>query len=406
MKKQNIFIILVVMAISCQKVFDVNIIQENGNLVGQIEPVILDALVELYQGGYIDETGVDEDGYFRFDDIKPGTYMVRVSAEGYGTAEDYSNHVTGGETYDCRIIYLDPYPNPLYDIYFSGGSTNTRVRQTSYFMRLNFRSDMDLQSIVNGIIFDPPIPNLTVRDYSSYNSRTFTIDGDLDYNTNYTFILDTTISTIAGAALEFPFAGEFQTEKFEITEINVGDSPYGYNRVRIEFSGEVPYFEVSSNITINPFTALEYQNSISHYFYLTPEVAWMSDTTISVHLSNNITEMGGAKLDRDTTFSFTTAPMFVTRTTPYDQQYFVPVESDIIIYMNTVVDESTISSAVTIVPDIGYEISTSLGSYSRIILNPYTLISGMEYTVTIDTALTDYYGVPMKENFSFEFFTQ
>lgn len=64
--------------------------------------------------------------------------------------------------------------------------------------------------------------------------------------------------------------------------------------------------------------------------------------------------------------------------------------------------------AITIKPEINYDISTRLYSYhtSFIEINTDSLISLTEYTITIDTSLKDFYGRNMKQKFSFTFLTE
>ena len=64
--------------------------------------------------------------------------------------------------------------------------------------------------------------------------------------------------------------------------------------------------------------------------------------------------------------------------------------------------------AITIKPEINYDISTRLYSYhtSFIEIDPDSLISLTEYTITINTSLKDFYGRNMKQKFSFTFVTE
>lgn len=74
--------------------------------------------------------------------------------------------------------------------------------------------------------------------------------------------------------------------------------------------------------------------------------------------------------------------------------------------MNNVLDEGSIPGAVIFSPSVDFEVSTitRLG-YTRLTLDPDSLVVNTQYTVTIDTTLKDFYGGNLKEPYSFSFVT-
>ncbi|NOX89077.1 MAG: hypothetical protein GXO77_08625 [Calditrichaeota bacterium] len=411
---KNVFYsLLVIMLISsCQKDINVYIKKEPGSITGQILPLGINATVELYQGTLIDQVGTDAQGYFYFGEVKPGVYSLRAKAPKYGTQEIFKVQVSDGEGYDIGVIELNKLPLPLVYIYpFDGAKNVKRGYDKKIDIKLKFNRQMDIESVEQAFSINPPIENLNIISYppsSSNNvSHSFYFKGDFKLETQYTITIDTTAQTISGKALEFTYTGTFETEPFRVTGFLSSSSfDRGNSPVYFYFNSKVNTTTFIENLTIEPPIEITYENVIYERMRISPSLCWIPDTTITFHISKDLQETDGAYLEQDTSFSIITPPLRVIDTKPYNNQHFVPVNQNIEITMNYLVDEGTISDAVSITPTVNFDISTQ-NSYGRtqIVLSPDSLSPDTKYTVSIDTTLKDYYGGNLKKKYSFNFVT-
>ena len=404
MKKMCCFVILAITLCSCQKEINVYIMKETGGIIGQIVPVGIDAEVDLYQRDIIDQSDVDDDGYFYFEDLEPGHYRLIVKAPNYGTKELFRIHVTDGEIYDIGKYKLSKIPFPLLSV--SPNDLSKIPRTKGLHISLRFSEQMNEESVINAFHIEPYLNDIKFSISSS--STYFYIHGKYKLGTEYTFTIDTTAKTLSGESLEFSYSSSFKTEPFKVEHFDYSSHNYGGYPICIIFNSEVNTQSLLDNLTIDPPIEVYTSEIIDDRIRLYPVYSWMSDTTITFHISSNLQEIGGAYLEEDTSFSMLIPPLNVIKVVPYHNQHFVSIYQDIDIYFNNMVDEGSISQAITIMPEINYNISTQLFSYHNtfIVIDPDSLISLTEYTVTIDTSLKDFYGRNMKQKFSFTFVTE
>ena len=413
MKKLSVFIVILFL-ISCQPEINVIINKEPGRISGIVVPVDEMATVELYQGSLIDQTTTDASGFFEFEKVSPGTYRLVAKANHFGSVELSDVRVSDSEGYDVGVIELSLFPSPLIGINPYNGAQEVSAYNT--YIRFVFGEYMLPETIEEAFSITPELDNISFShpSYSSGSSRYYYhIYGSFKLGTEYTYIIDTTAVSVYGKNLEFPYTGSFAIEEFKVLSINwYGESN---SELRIIFNSEVREENIKK-ITINPPTAIlhDYDYSTYHgnvnntYFKVYPALSWMTDTTYTILISGEITEADGATLEQDTTFTFVTDPIEVVYTDPRNDQYFISVQPDIQVRFNNLIDESTIANALSVTPEATYEIWTYYGNgYSRFFLNVTAdLQSKTEYTVTLSTALKDYYGRNLKEPYSFRFITQ
>jgi hypothetical protein len=128
---------------------------------------------------------------------------------------------------------------------------------------------------------------------------------------------------------------------------------------------------------------------------------------MTIIINGNLQEVGGATLIQDTSFTFKVPPLKVVNTVPYRDQHFVSTETSINVRMNNILDESSIKSAVSIIPQTGYSISTlTRPGYTQFTLDPDSLKSNTEYTVLISNTLKDYYGGNFNQDYTLSFKTE
>jgi len=413
MKKCSI-LIAVLFLISCQPEINVIINKEPGRITGIVVPVNETATVELYQGNLIDQTTTDANGFFEFEKVSPGTYRLVVKADQYGSVEVSNIRVSDSEGYDVGIVELSLFPNPLIDVSPYNGARD--VGASNAYIRLFFTEYMMPETVKEAFSITPSLDNISLSSpsYSSGSSRyLYSIHGDFKPGIEYTYTIDTTAATAYGKNLEFSYSSSFTIEEFKITSIAWnGESN---SELRIAFNSQISA-DNFDKITINPPTAtyLNSDNSSSRgtnssmYLRISPAISWMTDTTYTVLISDDIAESGGTTLGRDSIFTFVTDPIAITSTSPRNDQYFISVLPDIMVRFNNIVDESTIADALTVFPEAVYEIWTYYSDgYNYFYLNVISdLQNKTQYVVELSTDLKDYYGRHLKAPYSFRFVTQ
>lgn len=394
--------VFTVLFLSCHQDISVNFIKEPGLLTGKVVPLDIDAVVELYQGGLVKQTTVDAHGYFMFDHLTPGYYILRVQAENYGKYEK-SVHVYDGEGRDIGTIELSRLPYPLRTVTPYDGAIDVSIRTQ---IRLDFSMKMDIASLMNAFDINPEVENLNFS--SSYETR-FIIKGDFKLKTQYTLTINSTAQTQSGENMEFPYSSTFETEPFKITNFSYNTSPQsGFFPVYFYFNSEINVNDFLDYLTIEPHMEIYYNSSYNDRIYIYPTYCWMPDTTIIFRISREFKELGGAPLEGDNSFAVITPPLLVYSTIPNMNQHYVSLNTEIYIKMNNLIDESSISSAVSITPAVDYDVTTYVYTGSSTIrLYPHdSLISNTMYTITIDTTLKDFYGRKLKQPYFLHFKTK
>ncbi len=409
MKNLLIMSLLFTLFYSCQEEINVTLSKEPGKITGSILPMNVITTVKLYQGNLINQVNT-KNGVFEFKNVEPGVYRILAKADNYGRKELTNIKVSDGEGCDVGIIELSIYPYPLSEVYPYDGQKDVEPYYDDYRILLNFSKHMLASSVEKAFKIEPEGDHLSFNVNSSFTGSRhyYYFYTKLDYGTTYTFTIDTTAETYYGEKLEFPYSSTFTTENFKVVDFYSSyRDDYSNWPVRIGFNGYLSD-DFADHISVDP--------SISYYIdtrgydkriYIYPNLSWIPDTTITIHINENLQEVGGTKLQQDTSFTFTVAPLKVVNTVPYSNQHFVSTETSINIRMNNILDESSIQSAVSISPEVYYSISTyTHRGYTQFTLNPDTLQSDTEYTVSLNSSLKDYYGGSFKQGYSFSFNTE
>lgn len=408
--KRITFLILIAIAFwSCQDEINVFVTKEPGSIAGRVLPLNVEAFVELYQGKLIKNVHVDENGYFLFLDVVPGTYIVKAKADNFGTTIRSNVHITDGEGYDIGTIELSQYPYPLqYAEPFNGAGDVYNFFHRAR-IRLNFSKEMDNSSVEAAFHIEPDVEDLTFLHPKRGSG--YQIEGIFEFGTEYTFTLDTTATSHWGEVLEFPYSSTFTTENFKVTQFwpSYAYPNESYSRIYFSFNSLLGAVSFEDYLTVDPETDVQityYYGGRGYQVLVEPSLSWRPDTTYTFTISGDLPEIEGATLGADTSLSLWIPPLQVVNTIPYSNQHFVPIGSTVRVRMNNLLDEGSIQNSVTLSPSVNFQVSTlvSFGS-TTFTLAPDSLIANTQYTVTIDTTLKDFYGGNIKEPYSFSFVT-
>jgi hypothetical protein len=138
---------------------------------------------------------------------------------------------------------------------------------------------------------------------------------------------------------------------------------------------------------------------------------YLSDTTITVTISESAKDKDGTPLSKPFSFWFRTAPLQITSTTPTNAQLYIASNQNITVNFNSYIDKDSYQAAFSITPAISGSFVYGSG-YSSTDPNQVTFIPSSayqpntKYTILILSSVKDLYGVPMKKSFTFSFVTR
>ncbi|MCH7520814.1 MAG: carboxypeptidase regulatory-like domain-containing protein [Candidatus Marinimicrobia bacterium] len=397
---------------ACQDSIIVRIEKDPGTVVGIVHPTSAQASIGLYQDVLIAEVTTQTDGSFRLEDIQPGTYLLRASADGYGTLTRKNIAVTDGETTFIVELLLSTYPWPVRSVEPANGAI-VDVDRINFIIR--FTEDIRNGTLAGAFSISPEVENLDFDIRFLGGGDQVRVSGDFRYGVTYTFTLDTTLTTHFEQHLEFPLTRTFTTQPFQVTDVifpyfssRRGSRSSG-NRILIRFNAPVDQADVLDNLVLTPETPTTVDVRVASGGYtdviISPTISWQAGTATTILFKESLAEGGGATLTADTSFSFQIDSLKVVDTAPYDNQYFIATGANLRIRFNTILDESTIAGAVTLSP-APQVLNFSTGFGSQITVIPDTLLSATTYTVVVDTTLKDWWGGTMSAPHRFTFTTQ
>jgi Bacterial Ig-like domain len=302
-----------------------------------------------------------------------------------------------------RIIELSKFPYPLLSTSPTDGTINNSTNYSN--IQFNFSEKIDPASIQQAFNVTPKV---TIDRFYYSTKKYFIFNTSFKLGTEYTVTLDTSLVSEYGEHLEFPASFSFKTENFKIEYINYPYSSYYSNaEITLRFNGVVNKNQ-KNLISIEPNIPIDYVEYSSNNILIRPNFGWQADTTFNITISKYFKEVNGATLENDTIISFTTPELQISKTRPTNGQNFINTESNIQIETNFILDENTIKDAINITPSINFDLTTySNNGRTHFLIYPnQPFFSNTKYTVTINKSLTDYYGVPLSEEYNFSFTTK
>lgn len=402
-KFYSTLILTMLLLLGCTQDITVEMEEGNGAITGHVEPNDSGALVKLYQGGLIKETNIDNEGYFRLNDIAPGIYSIEVEADSFATYTIGEIEVNANETTNIRDIVMNILPAPLsnigYDIFWNNVDLNYVVNIDLYFTEY-----VEISALESAISFTPEIENVEFQAYSYKNNIEIEFVGMID--TEYTMNISE-FSTINGNSLEFPYEYDFSVPSFKIVDYGI-DNHYLDTSIDIEFNSSVKLDNILDYVSISePVDLMFMATNSNHRVEFYTNNGFPSNTEISLGIASGLTDILGNPLDRNYEITFITNPLMVRSTIPENYTYGVNVNSSIRIAFNNYIDASNPESFLDFSPEIDYTYGTDI-SYNQCNLDifPDSLASGTTYEITINTNLNDLYGIALSQPYSFSFVTE
>ena len=116
----------------------------------------INARVDLYQGTLLKTVSTDNDGYFTLSSLNPGSYILKATADNYGTFESRIK-IEDGEGYDMGTIELINFPFPIIDIQPYDGATNVANNSNRARIYIYTSKSVIIQDFENAFSISPAV---------------------------------------------------------------------------------------------------------------------------------------------------------------------------------------------------------------------------------------------------------
>ena len=423
----------------------------HADLVGKVIPKESKAIVIVSQVEPVDSVEISPvDGSFAFRDLRKGNYDITIRADNYRIYTNKNYMLDGGSIIYLGNIELSTVPDLIESFYPDDkGEIVYDWRYGRITVSILFTTPMDRESVEEAFSVEPPVEGIfnwgnytespmyglfsdresgynlgaTITTFSKVTSVSYAFAKKDSYpDKKYKIRIGTTAKDTAGNFLRFPFEFSFSTVQSYTTyngimtdpvhgDINVSPLDYSYSGITITFPRRMDKTSVEPLTKVTPpmnTTFLWPEENILRIYTGGP---FLSDSTITVVIDKSAKGKDGVEIGQDFSFSFRTAALNVSSTSPSNGQLFVTPTAPIQINFNNYVTLSSAIASITISPQASG--SFKFGGYypyeqmNQIEFTPTSsLKTNTKYTVTISPNITDMHGNNMKSSYSFSFITR
>ena len=449
-------ILLIALTLSCQKTIyqgsDIDLTNDlfHGDIVGTVKQKDAGAQIIVSQVEPVDSTQIDPlTGNFGLYDLRLGNYDLTILADGYRTYRHRNVMVYGGGSSYLGEVDLSTvpdlvsqhYPEDMDEIVYSRRGQRLSIS-------ILFTQDMDRESVEEAFSTDPPTEGTfhwgqytpeptdryffdeyakgdvgggaTITTYSKISSVTYRMAQKDGYpDTTYHVTLSTEAHDTAGVQLRFPLEFSFSTVQSAVSYSGIQSSPFHgdidvgplTNSFIVTFPRRMDQVTTEAAVSVTPaqqfFFVWPQRNVLKIY---TGEPLY-ADTTYEITIAASALDLDGLALGDEFSFSFETAPVRVTSTTPSNAEVYVNPDHVITFWFNTFMVKSTVAGAFTIDPAISgtftWGTRYSDNDKRAITFRPNgNLRVNTKYNLTLSPAASDLHGTGLKEAFSFTFITR
>lgn len=324
-------------------------------LSGQIEPATVNSAFSITPAiqGNLNASG-NQISFNSNEQLLPGTkYTVSLATtllakNGTPLSSPYSFSFT---TDEFRVNNTEPYQGT------SSVSPNTQIRFT-------FNSTIDQASALSAFSIKPSVNGNF--SFSNSDNRTFVFipTQPLQYGTQYTVTISSSMKSVGGVGLKDPYELQFTTTPFQVYSTTPSNNSYNTseNYIAVSFTGDLDTGSVRNSFSITPATAGNF-TFYTNQFLFTPSKPLSAGKKYTVTLSTGIKGKDGSSLQSPYTFSFTTTPFQITNYSPGNGSTNVYRSTSIYIYTNQNVNQSSATTAFSISPTVAGNIYTNGNSF-------------------------------------------
>jgi hypothetical protein len=416
----------------------------HGSIVGKLMQKSSGAEVIVSQVQPVDTAEINSsDGSFEISNLPIGNYDVTIKAENFRIYKLCNVMVQGaGNTYIGEIdlstvpdLVSSHYPEDRAEIVYNN-------RYTRLTISIIFTQPMDRESVEKAFSTNPPTEGIfhwgqyseapsriyysdkadnwgyetgaTITTYSKITAFSYQIaQKDCYVDTTYKVILSTLAADTAGNHLRFPLQFSFSTVQSSSTQNGIVTYPshgdvdvdlVASNGIRITFPRNMDQGSTESALNISPVSDNIYIWSQKNQLTIYTGGIFHANTEYSVTVDSTARDLDGIKLGNSFSFSFKTAPVNISSTSPQNGELFVSNSAAIYLYFNTYMQKSTVQSAFSISPAISGTLDWYNSSKTTLKFTPsQSFQNNTKYTVVISTQALDLFGSALKEPYTFSF---
>ena len=422
----------------------------HADLIGKVIPKDSKAKVIISQVQVIDSMEISPvDGSFAFSNLRAGNYNVTIRAENYRIYNKENYMLQGGSIIYLGDIELSTVPDLIDSFYPDDrGEVVYDWRYGRITVSILFTKPMDRESVEKAFSVEPsvegvfnwgnytqaPVEGLfadrngystgaTITTYSKVTSMTYAFAKKDSYpDKEYIVTINKTAKDTAGNFLRFPFQFSFKTVQSYSTQngiitdpvhgdIDVSPLNYNYSGITVTFPRRMNQSSVELSTLVTPQMNTIFLWPEENILRIYTGGPFLSDTTITVSISKSAKDKDGIELGQNFSFSFRTAALGISNTTPSNGQLFISPTEPVIISFNNYVKLSSATSSITVYPAVSGSFSFN-GTYPYEQMNQIKFIpssafqANTKYTVTVSPTIADMYGNFMKSSYSFSFVTR
>jgi hypothetical protein len=423
----------------------------HADLIGKVIQKDSKAMVIVSQVEAIDSMEISPvDGSFAFSDLRAGNYDITIRADNYRIYKNQNFMLQGGSVIYLGEIELSTVPDLIESFYPENkGEVVYDWRYGRITVSILFAKPMDRESVEKAFSVDPPVEGIfywgnytqqpmyslfsdrasgynlgaTITTYSKVTSLTYAFAKNGSYpDKEYKITINPSAKDSAGNFLRFPFTFSFKTVQSYSTyngimtdpvhgDIDVSPLSYSYSGITITFPRRMDKVSVETSTQVKPQMSTIFLWPEENVLRIYTGGPFMSDTTISILIDKSAKGKDGVEIGQDFSFSFRTAALNVSSTTPANGQLFVTPTAPVQINFNTYVSLSSAKNAISISPAVGgtfsYYNNYPYEQMNEIVFTPSSaMLSNTKYTVTILPSIVDLHGNNMKSSYSFSFVTR
>ncbi|NVM56919.1 MAG: Ig-like domain-containing protein [Desulfobacterales bacterium] len=447
-------VLLIALSLSCEKnIYEGGDIFSNdllhGDITGTVEQSDSGAEVIVSQIAPVASTAIDPaTGNFEIYDLRTGNYDLTIQAENYRTYVHKNVMINPGSVTYMGEIDLSTVPDLVSEHY---PEDKDEMVYSNRWQRINisilFTREMDRESVEAAFSTDPPTEGIffwgtytqapgpryyyeeafgafdkgaTITTYSKITSVTFQMAQKDSYtDTTYYVTLSTEAMDTSGTHLRFPLEFSFSTVQSAVSYAGIQTSPFHgdvgigpmTNSILVTFPRRMDPSTTEAAVSIKPsqeFFFLWPQKNVLKIYTGAPLLA---DATYEITIDKTAEDLDGMPLGDDFTFSFSTAPVSVTRTSPNNSEVYVSPDAKITLWFNTFMVKSSVESALSFIPGVSGNLRWGT-EHNSDVKNALTfwpssnLRVNTKYTVTLGTQAKDLHGTGLKEPYVFTFITR
>ena len=424
----------------------------HGHIVGKIKQFESNAVIIASQVAPVESTKVSSsDGSFALQNLQMGNYDLAIKADNYRIYQQSNVIVQGGGTNYIGEIDLSTIPDLVTSVYPEDKSEIVYDwRYGRITISILFSRPMDRASVEKAFSTYPPSTGIfywgmyaqsprntiytAIDEKSGYDAgaiiTTFSKITSLTYSmsqsstmvdTMYTITLSTDAKDTSGNNLRFPLISTFRTVQSYVTysgiqtnpvngDINV--APMNYGGITVTFPRRMDPASTEAATTITPSMNQIFLWPSENVMTIYTGGPYLSDTTITIAISENAKDKDGTFLSQPFSFWFRTAPLQVVSTSPTNAQLYIATDQYITVNFNSYVNKASFQTAFSIIPSMSGSFVYGSGYYSSTDANQITFIPSSafqpntKYTISLSSTVKDLYDVPMKKPFTFSFVTR